>query len=322
MNFVPYPAVRLNAHPDLAQWHNTESGKRDWKTLKAYLAEHTGRTEQSGAAVDIQRKCWFSELPLADPFSEDVEHFRPKASGSPLTASQVKSILSEFETDVPQSEEGGTYPWLCYDHRNYRLVTALTNRTGGKHIHFPVLRGTARLNAGQFPWQDSEYPLFLDPTDQNDIGHLQVNPDGVIMPAHPIPAADFFDRPDLVPLWNSTEMHYMRAAVTIVMFRLNHDILIRGRKTRYVKVCEWLELLKFSLRSGALSDVNTKYYLSELTQSVSPTAPFSLAAIWAVRTYELADSDEVERALIKEITSEILRKSDELNRGTETDWSD
>ncbi len=195
MVYIPYPRTDLDTHPDLASWR-AKANKRegDWKQLKDFLAD----SARVVAGKHPVTKCWYSELPQGDDFARDVEHFRPKNQASPLTAKQIKDIEQVAGITYEQDASTGRYPWLEFDYRNYRIVSAKTNRGGAKHIYFPVAKNGTRLVAGQFPWVQAEYPYFLDPANKHDASLLFVKPNGEIAPLAPKTAltqADFDDLP-------------------------------------------------------------------------------------------------------------------------------
>jgi hypothetical protein len=125
MNYIPFPRLDLDKHPDLMKWRaKNHKQEGDWKILKSYLHACT----QIGNVIQTLPKCWFSELPQGDDYALDVEHFRPKNSGNALSARQVKQIEQYANITIRQSETSAPYEWLTFDYRNYRLVTATTNR--------------------------------------------------------------------------------------------------------------------------------------------------------------------------------------------------
>lgn len=320
MVYIPYPRVDLNDHPDLKDWRSRAvKAKGSWTDLKAFLGEQPRFVPGLPAA----HKCWYSELPLGDNYSIDVEHFRPKNSAKPLSSKHLKIIEKQLNgTPLLQEIIEGAYPWLEFDYRNYRLVTAMTNRGGAKHVYFPVVKSTKRLNDNEYPWdnQKTEYPFFLDPADTQDADLLMVEPNGQIQPrtkATPLSMADIAGLP---ATWRSPAFNYTRSVVTIELYHLNDNVFVKGRKEVYEKVNDWLGrlLLCLPLEQPDLK----KGFIRDLTIAASPSAPFSLAARCALMAYvPPAHIDPVLQDKMREIPHQILQKIEDEIAARPCSWN-
>jgi hypothetical protein len=206
MNYIPYPRFDLDNHPDLVAWRAKENKvEGDWTDLKNYLAENA-RIIKDKHTIS---KCWYTELPQGDDFAKDVEHFRPKNQASPLSAKQIKEIEALASIKYEQDETVGSYNWLEFDYRNYRLVTAKPNRGGGKHVFFPIAKGKTRLTSTQYPWTNNEFCYFLDPANKYDASLLMVRPNGEIAPLAPKTQLNQSDFDGLPGTWNNTGFNYL-----------------------------------------------------------------------------------------------------------------
>ena len=132
-----------------------EKKKRIWRGFARYLAKMS------------YGKCWYSESDCVQSF-KDVDHFRQKK--------QAK----RSDTD---SDDG--YPWLAFSWDNFRLAAQRANQINrdddtdeavGKGAWFPLLEGSVRATWGN-RCTDGEWPVLLDPTDQDDVMLIEINPD-------------------------------------------------------------------------------------------------------------------------------------------------
>lgn len=314
MNYIPFPRIDKDSHSDLIKWRaNTSKKDGDWTDLKSFLHECTKISD----ATDALPKCWYSELPQGDNYALDVEHFRPKGSGDPLTNKHIKEIEKLGGVKYEQATSSGSYSWLKFDYRNYRLVTAITNRAGAKHIYFPIAKGTSRLSNGQFPWNTNEYSYFLDPTNKEDAALLFVKPNGKIAPITPRTELTDDDFHNLPGTWRNNGFNYLRAIVTIKMFRLNYTNFIQGRKKVYDDMIYDLENLDIALYENPKSILIPRL-VKKISGAILPSAPFSLAAKSAIKTYQatrIAQSD------FETVKSKILNKVDAAISKVSVDWN-
>jgi hypothetical protein len=283
MVYIPFPRQDHNNDDDLAAWRlKTPKQKGDWTALKSFLAKHSRLIPN----IHSTPKCWYSELPQGDSFATDVEHFRPKNQASPLTFKQITVLKKKTNFNLRQDNTGGAYSWLEFEYRNYRLVTAITNRGGAKHVYFPIVETTARLAQGRFAWSDAEYPYFLDPSNKHDTTLLLVKPNGEIIPRSPKTEVTDADINNLPHSWNSDGFNFMRAEVTIQLYRLNERVFQEGRKNIYDEANELLKRLQ-----DCLPDDNDRFkrlkngFIQDLTKMTLPSAPFALAARCALQAY-------------------------------------
>lgn len=288
MVYITFPRVDLDSHADLVTWRNKNSyTKNDWGTLKIRFLPRQTRYVKGIHAVP---KCWFSELPQGDNFVQDVEHFRPKANAKPLDNkgnTQWKSTIDKkIGFPIFQDSSVGAYPWLEFDYRNYRFVTGRTNRGGGKHDYFPIALNTNRLTSPQKPWTAKEYNFLLDPTNLHDAQQLWVLPSGQIRPKaskpiHPVLASDYTN---FSTVWEQDKFNYIRAWVTICLYRLEESVLINARKEVYNNTLKNLNrLIQFGIIKNDTSFI--KEYVNDIYEAMLPSAPFALAARCALADY-------------------------------------
>jgi hypothetical protein len=306
MNYIPFPRIDKDAHPDLVAWRSkTPKADKDWTALRAFLHDCT-KILQSNDALP---KCWYSEMPQGDKYALDVEHFRPKGSGNPLAPKHLK----DFEAiNLQQSESMGNYNWLKFDYRNYRLATAQTNRAGAKHVYFPIAKGTNRLQLGENPWEHPEFPYILDPTDKYDASLLFVKPNGEIAPITPKTILTKNDYDGLPATWRNAGFNYLRAVVTIKLYNLDDKVFVAGRKEVYEDTTTELRILEMLFIENPRSFV-IKDIVEKIVKLILPSAPFSLAAKSALIAFQ-PNSMNPQKEHFANIIQSILRKVEtELN---------
>lgn len=312
MVYITFPRVDLDGHPDLVIWRGKSIDKKKWKTLKASFLPSQARHVNNIHAVP---KCWFSELPQGDNFVQDVEHFRPKANAKPLDnkgKSQWKSTIDKkIGFPILQDNSTGAYPWLKFDYRNYRFVTGRTNRGGAKHDYFPIALNSNRLVASQEPWATKEYSFLLDPTNLHDANQLWVLPSGQIRPKaskpmQPVLAADYTN---LDVTWQEDKFNYIRAWVTICLYRLEEGVLINGRKEVYNNTLKNLNrLVRFGIMTNNIPLI--KEYVQDIYQAMLPSAPFALAARCALADY--SPDVNLQEGLLSLLNKLIARLKDKI----------
>lgn len=313
MVFIPFPRVNLSNYPDLVNWlAKTSFSEGDWTQLKEYLSENS----RISSTIHPITKCWYSELAQGDNYSLDVEHFRPKKQASPLTEKQVKELEKLSGIKINQSPYEGEYSWLEFDYRNYRIVSAITNRGGGKHIYFPIVNNTKRLKSGQVPWSTEEYPLLLDPTNKHDASLLFVKPNGEIAPIAPKTVLTDFDYANIKNRWNTDGFNYLRAIVTIKLYRLDNGIFVKGRKEIFDYITRQLETLSLLLQENPKSII-VERLIEDISKYALPSAQFSLAAQSALKSFSVPDGinqalNPLMKVICKKILSTIQEKVDEL----------
>lgn len=318
MIYIPFPRTDLDNHPDLVRWRaKANKSNGDWKLLKEFLAD-SARIIQGKHPLT---KCWYSELPQGDDFARDVEHFRPKNQASPLSEKQIESIENASGIKFEQDTSIGRYPWLEFDYRNYRIVSAITNRGGAKHIYFPIAKNSVRLATGQFPWVQVEYPYFLDPTNRHDASLLFVKPNGEIAPLTAktdLLQADFDNLPES---WNNDGFNYLRAMVTIKLYRLDDSVFVKGRKEVFDKISRLLEHLVLCIDENVVDKLK-KRIIEDIIEATLPSAPFSLAAKSALNAYITPNgTNSMVTSSLNNIIKQILNKIEQKVAVLLIDWS-
>jgi hypothetical protein len=212
-----------------------------------------------------------------------------------------------------QLDDGVTdgYEWLEFDYRNYRLVTAKTNRGGGKHIYFPLAAHTTRLATNQLPWQTAEYALLLDPTNQHDAQQLKVLPNGFICPRTPKTKLNKQDCTDLSTnptIWHKNGFNYLRASISIEIYNLNYYRFVSRREECYSKTLTNIKQLILAYNANIKEFIDD--YTERIFDAILPSAEFSLAARCAIEDYILLQNptDDITLALkaILEIANNLV----------------
>jgi hypothetical protein len=318
MIYIPFPRKEHNNDPDLRGFlAKSPKKKGDWTSLKDYLQRQS--LFPPGSNNHPLPKCWYSEMPQGDNYALDVEHFRPKASGEPLSKKIKQKIEKQWGVQIPQLETAGSYPWLEFDYRNYRLVTALTNRAGAKHTYFPVLQGRPRLPPDQLPWKTKEYSLLLDPADPHDAKQLLVLPQGKIVPRAkniPLTQADYDNLPHS---WYNEGFYYLRACVTIALYRLDEKVFAQGRAVKFKATQEAVTMLLEAYKSNNPTFI--KHFTRQLFYSLLPSAEFALAARCAMEAYVPATNESPAiKVQLADALRDIIHRVDDLVSKVEVDW--
>jgi hypothetical protein len=301
MIYIKYPQTSLDTDADLVKWHATNPvNTRKWKNLKPYLNKHIWEPYKVNNKI---QKCWYSEMPVPDHYAEDVEHFRPKASAEPLNSTQKEKIIKYIGYPVPESNSRGAYSWLEFNHLNYRIVTALTNRGGGKVESFPVLQGTNRLADPELPGEAPEYPLLLDPCDKHDASVLMVLPDGSISPIAAQAKPTLAQYADLTTHWHDAAFDFLRGWVSIVVYQLDFNAAIKGRKDAFEEVKKYIRRLERDVNLNLNEHI--KDHLSDIKGRISMYATFALAGRCALLSY---DPTQAISKSAGTVTEKLLRK--------------
>ncbi len=241
MVYIKYPLESLETHKDLVAWNaNTTKAEGDWKMLRGYLCAHLVHTMDSNGT----EKCWYSECYQLDKFAKDVEHFRPKKRATPINGNHKIRIEKFLGAAIPQENDTYAYPWLEFNHINYRFVTASVNRAGAKGTCFPIMAGTTRLPKNTLPNDGLEYHLLLDPCNRHDANLLYVDPTGQIHPKANLSLLNNqqIQNPDLH--WHEEAINYIRALSTIIVYGLDDSSFVIGRQRKYEGFTELVNRLK------------------------------------------------------------------------------
>lgn len=211
-----------------------------WRAFARYLAKMS------------YGKCWYSESDCVQSF-KDVDHYRPKK--------QAK------RTDT-ESDDG--YPWLAFSWDNFRLAAQRSNQINrdddtdesvGKGAWFPLMQGSKRATWGD-RCVDDEHPVLLDPTVQDDVMLVDINPE------------DGRATPSLICVGPAKQT---RVARSIELYGLNLGNLISARK-RVMREAEahYQNLLDIV---GAAHDMAAIERLTaQMRTMTQPSAPYARAA--------------------------------------------
>lgn len=148
-------------------------------------------------------KCWYTEARFCAEYPH-LEHFRPKSCAR--------------NEDWVRCHDG--YWWLAFDMDNYRLSKPLPNTRKG--TYFP-LRERAFAVCAPGPALSQEDPMFLDPTDEDDVALIGFNSLGEAEPCAE-PPVDLND-------WDRSRIDF-----SILRYGLNHPDLCNQRKELWVAI--------------------------------------------------------------------------------------
>ncbi|MBS1529397.1 MAG: hypothetical protein JSU01_03740 [Bacteroidetes bacterium] len=300
---INFPRTDLDQHHELAAWRLKQNfAEGDWTELKEFLAEQP-RVKLGWHPIP---KCWYTELPQGDNYALDVEHFRPKSAAEPLNKVQVGKVEALTGAKFYQNVTNTAYSWLEFNYRNYRLTSALPNRGGGKHLYFPVAFGSNRLTAIAEPWVTTEYNLLLDPTNDHDANLLVVLPNGDIEPRAPKTPLTLVEFNNYVANWRSDGFNYLRAVISIILYRLDNNVLIKARREIFEQTTNDIDDL-LDLMNVAGITLRDKY-IAKIFKMIVPSAPFSLAARSALLAYIPQASDASNFKILKDLLLDGLSR--------------
>jgi len=207
-------------------------------------------------------KCWYCES-WETRSDTAVDHYRPKNA-------------------VREAPSHSGYWWLAFQYSNYRYSckycnelrkNTVTGITGGKGTAFPLADEAKRVfNEGPVV---SEDPLLLDPIVADDVELITFDPDGTAQPLWQID-----EDPDL----------YKRAAISIILYHLNHPDL---KERRQVTVCNEVTLLVEEgdcyFKELDAANQTAEYAFgrvsNKLRRMLAETAEYSAAAKATLRIY-------------------------------------
>ncbi|WP_346291248.1 hypothetical protein [Sphaerothrix gracilis] len=214
-------------------------------------------------------KCWYSES-LNPGSDKDIDHFRPKN-----------------RVDEDPNHEG--YWWLAFHWKNYRYSCQWCNQRrvntpggtkGGKSYRFPV-SGSFRASQETDDWELEDIDL-LDPTDPGDWKLLTFRPNG-----EPVPAS------------NPETREYQRAQVSIEVYHLHSQELVRDRKNKASEVRRLVEELDtyFSKITDPEFRRIYKNRQKDLLRLIDKGSEYSAAALAYARfcVYKKGQGDQVKR---------------------------
>lgn len=275
---------------ELLEIQNEEWPPEEWKKL-AREAEQTLKSLPSGQSrADVfkrysevwgklkedfrqlsHEKCWYCEA-KTDRMRGDIDHFRPKGR-------------------VTKIDHPG-YWWLAFEWRNFRFACSVCNsgsldplsdQSGGKGNHFPLVGGESRRVCGPCAYEDHkhEYPLLLDPINPADPDLITFTCDGKPHPSAKRPAEN--EQP-------STE--YLRAQESIRIYQLDHSRSNRKRKIDIYhplrNLVEKIQRDKLALAEDVMNTAlreKIEDNILALRKMIAPDAEYSSAANAFLRKY-------------------------------------
>lgn len=192
-------------------------------------------------------KCWYTEARLIAEYPH-LEHFRPKSCAK----------NEKWE----KCHEG--YWWLAFDIDNYRLSKPLPNTR--KSTYFP-LKERAQAVVHPNVALSRETPMFLDPTDQEDVELISFNSLGEPEPC-PEPPVDLDD-------WD-----HQRIEFSIKRYALDDATLCLERKKLWVAIeAMFNEYIAYAVKAKNESCIESrgkaKRVMEDLQKFLDPDKPFT-----------------------------------------------
>ncbi len=174
----------------------------DEKKRKAIIHRNKSHWRETRLIDFLKRlsngKCWYTEARFTAEYPQ-LEHFRPKSCAR--------------NEDWVKCHDG--YWWLAFDLENYRLAKPMPNVRKG--TYFPLRERMTAVNSPGIACS-RESPMFLDPTNQDDVELLGFNALGQVEPcAEPLVDMDEWDR--------------KRIEFSIKRYGLNDENLVTARKS-------------------------------------------------------------------------------------------
>lgn len=230
----------LEAKPPQERKAFIEKKSHVWRAFGRYLAKMS------------YGKCWYSESDDPQSFF-DVDHFRPKKA-----AKRADGV-----------EDDG-YPWLAFSWENFRYAAGRSNRLNtdeateavvGKGSWFPLLAGSVKANWGH-RCEQHEDAVLLDPTKQQDVDLLDINPD------------DGRACPSLTCI-GSVKLERVQRSIEIYGLNLGNLISARKRAMRNVEE-DYQTLMEICAAGNDMAAVDR--LRTKLRRATSQSAPYSRAA--------------------------------------------
>ena len=198
-------------------------------------------------------KCWYSET--RDVYSyRHIDHYRPK--------NEVKDADGTI-----RDQEG--YWWLAFDWHNYRVSGSVGNTWKGSY--FPLRPGSTAATATHRVIED-EQPMFLDPTDVDDLLLLTFNEHGLPSPREGIGG------------WDTTRVKF-----TIERMKLDFKALVEERQIVWQRCRTLIEdfqahRARYNGASGGVaSKEGMRTALRALREMIHPRSPLSATAAECLR---------------------------------------
>lgn len=145
-------------------------------------------------------------------------------------------------------------------------------------------------------------------------------PDGSITPRPPKTLPTDADFADISNSWRNEGFNYVRAVVTIQLYRLDHRIFNVGRKEVYTTINRKMEdiLLSFDPEHKVLRH----RAIEEVFKMTLYSAPFALAARCALEAYiPPTDAPDPIKESLTNITRDILRKTYQMDTAQTISWN-
>jgi hypothetical protein len=179
----------------------------DAKKRKAIIHRNKAHWRDTGLLEFLKKlsdgKCWYTEAKFTAEYPH-LEHFRPKSCAR--------------DEDWAKCHDG--YWWLAFDIENYRLSKPVPNTRKG--TYFPLLdQDMAVRKPGVAVTRES--PLFLDPTNQEDVDLISFNAFG-----QPEPCSN--------PIVDLNEWDLKRIEFSIQRYGLDDRDLCDERKELWVSL--------------------------------------------------------------------------------------
>lgn len=191
-------------------------------------------------------KCWYTEVLLVGQ-DVHIDHFRPKAAIKPF---------HKFKYNRQLENKG--YFWLANEPNNYRACCIYANRktgNGGKGNYFPLADDGLYLSEND---TNNEHPLLIDPCIAKDVKIISFLGNEVIA------ASD-------------DDLEIKRVKVSKSLYNLD-DPYIKNERGKI-----WENTAKV-LEEYFNGDISRKSCIRQLSDAISPSAPFSACAISCVNS--------------------------------------
>lgn len=204
-------------------------------------------------------KCWYTEARFTAEYPQ-LEHFRPKSCAR--------------NEDWVKCHNG--YWWLAFDLENYRLAKPMPNVRKG--AYFPLRERNMAVSTPGIACS-RESPMFLDPTNQDDVELLGFNALGQVEPcAKPVVDLDDWD--------------VVRIEFSIKRYGLNDENLVVARKSVWdgliSRFSEYQQVFTKARRERCAASAGRALQIrKDLAKELDPSREFSAVVLECFKKHEV-----------------------------------
>ncbi|WP_294187668.1 hypothetical protein [uncultured Sphingobacterium sp.] len=250
----------------------------------------------------VGKKCWYNES-INDGSTNPIDHFRPKAQNCKCLTNKYATLEESVWDQLSSGEQTG-YPFLEFEHLNYRYACGYSNSghkresvdgvTRGKWDFFPLRLGTISANSAQN--LNEEQFALLDPCNSSDPSLLTFDEFGGIIPSEKVQ----------INSWD-----YCRVKVSIEVYHLLYSKIAEKRLEKWTATVRLIELaskLYHKTNKSIEEHESFTYFFENLVRSIYKDAEYSAVAIDCIKYFLKRKSTINYDWLSKTVPENLLEK--------------